>query len=257
METNKQFSLTHLALVGIGGALLAAILIAIPLGNVWRQFTLIGEGPNSSGGKGGPQPNTPIVVQGGSMTFRITKKPAQWTSVTVGTTNGYCADVSVNDVSELELDGVELTNGGTATNPTGWIGLTAPWTLNLYGRVPSSAAGVNPSQSGIALSAQPKSCLGTSGTSILLLPIGQAGFYLSSNELDDDDPASSKKPAVSVRYRDLSSSSSNCIGPNGPGATGDEDICERISTIQATINSTTYTYNCRNGECTIGIGKPE
>jgi hypothetical protein len=254
MDTNKQFSLTHLALVGIGGALLAAILIAIPAGIVWRQFNLDASGPNSWG-KGGPQPNTPIVVQGGSMTFRSRDKARQWKPVTVGKANGYCVDGA--DVSELELDGVELTSGGTPTNPTGWIGLTAPWTLSLYGRMPSSSPGVNVSQNGVTLSAQSKSCAGTSGTSVLLLPIGQAGFYPPSDELDDDDTASSAKPALSVRYRDMSSTSSYCIGPNGSAATGDEDVCERMSTIQATINSTTYTYNCRNGECTIGIGKPE
>jgi hypothetical protein len=259
METNKQFSLMHLALVGIGGALLAAIVIAIPAANVLRQPKIFGQ-PGGVGGRGNSDTDTPIVVQGGSMTFRSKDSSNRW----VASGNGYCLDGA--DISALELNGVELTRkpqpASTPPNPTGWIGLSPGWSLILYGRDHSQGSGTTASSAdGITLAAQDSTCKGTKpGTSVLLTPLPHPdpvthenlnGFYPIADEPDDGQKPTGDTSSPSVRFMN---SSSFCAGPNG-NLKGDEDVCERMSTIQATVNGNTYYYNCKNGECAIGIGR--
>lgn len=232
METNKQFSFTHVVLAGTGGVLLTAIVVLI-----LAKAGLFEKIESLFGPSKGDQTNTPIVVQGGAIRFQSNGIDwAEGPKDANGNVTQYCAGGV--DISRLKLSHVSPT---PATNP---ITLTSDWSLQIQ-------ADNSQTSGGITLSAHAnQSCPygGGGSPSIQLTPTGIGGFYSTRDEDGDG--------WYNVRYRDMSGQL-QCAGPNGNGEKGDEDVCERIKSIQLTVNGATNTYNCPDSRCSIKIGKPK
>jgi hypothetical protein len=199
---------------------------------------------------------SPIVVRGGSMTVRTTFGSGGW--VPHGNLT-FCSDGV--DTSYVELIGVTNSQYNV---PTALANINADWTITINGRAHTdyktnhSSA---PSTNGIVITSQmKKSCGGGEGKSILLAAIIPASgttyssFYQDEASVHEDSTSSTVITAK--RFLDTTGS---CISPN-TNNTADEDTCERASTITFAVPASTgtpYTYNCTDGECVIGIGKPK
>jgi hypothetical protein len=180
--------------------------------------------------------DSPVTVRGGAMTVR-TKDQGGW--VNIGN-NSWCTDIGDLGAFSISLDA--LTGTKPSTFPVGS-------TLTINGR----AGNNDDPDNGIQLTSQTGGCGNESGPSIKLSPITSATstsfFYPDASSVNEDGGKIKAK-------RFWNQNSKNCVGPNPAAtATGDEDTCERASTIALTVSGATSTYRCKNGECVIGIGK--
>lgn len=185
--------------------------------------------------KGRLKVDSPIKVRGGAMTFR--SKNVTWQQGTVSGATSPCYFLDGVGISSISTD-ASYASGGTAPSLNN---LTAGWSMTLNGRNPSNPKQASPN--GITIKTQDASCNGSVHTMILLplSPTNAAAFY--PGELQTED-------GYMERFVDNSSS---CQGPSG-SRSGDEDLCERMSTISLVLaGSSTYNYLCRNGECEIDI----
>ena len=230
----RRIKLTEVGFAGILGGGIVAGVAALAIGFI--------PGIHLGLTKGGGTTNPPIKVRGGAMTFRAPKK---WMPIVFNSLASFCSDKA--DISAIAFADVQIQNSASLTTPLEIAQLQKGWTMKLLGRDSH-----NPG-SGVLVTAQQQSCTGTQGISSLVLSPqndGNSLFYTTDGPDDDG--------TKSVRFENKT-----CGGPGG-GASGDEDVCEHISTITLTLDkadapgssTTSYVYQCTNGDCTIGIGSP-
>jgi hypothetical protein len=195
--------------------------------------------------------DSPIKVRGGAMAFR---SKSQWTQETSSGQVAYYLNSA--DISSITFTGV-------TPPPSAPILPTGCWTMTLKGRLPA-----NPSQesaNGITIQALDGSCNPPSGYhAITLTPFGSAGFYPEDYKPDDDGTFIERfmDTTLDVPSHGTTAPVPGCQGPSGlsSNVTGDEDICERMSTISLVLYTgptpgSSTTYKCKNGDCEIDIGK--
>ena len=228
--TEKRFTLLHVGIIATICVVATAAFIVI------IQYV-----------KSQPVTSSPIKVRGGAMTARTSiGKNGGW----VSNGSGYCTNV---DITQFSTDAAPVSSAPAPANPTS---LLADWTMVVFGRNPNDGS---QSGNGFKFQAQPQKCDGSKGTSVLLTPYGSNGAFYATELGTDDDGVTQKR-----RFRDTTpdnqSGAPGCAGPNVPSTpgllNGDEDRCERMSTIQfdEPAASKHYQYTCTNGECAVCIG---
>jgi hypothetical protein len=187
--------------------------------------------------------DTPIKVRGGSMTFF--RKGTAWTQKAGPS---ICAEVdNLSQVRTEGFDDQKLPDGiipGTtsAKNP---VPLPLNWTLKIYGGEPSHKHGVE-------LVSKHNNCSGSDSTknSVTITPFGDAkvtSFYDS-----DMNKEPHSKKSYYIRFFD----------PNCATKTLDQDMCERVTSIQIFDNGVSPSapsgfIDCPDLDCTVRIGTPK
>lgn len=228
MGETKSYRLSHLVVTGTVCVLLATGIFAALL----AFFNPRGSGAPS-----------PIKVRGGAMTVRSVKA---WTQASA---TSWCSDIS--DLSHLSFkDATAVSSSGSGPIPLAFDKLsTTSWTLTIAGRNSHSAS------DGVIITPNlTNNCAGSTGLSIVIASTGTYGAFYGNDGVVD--------VGYAKRFQDTDTA--DCTGPDGfkdahgTIATGDEDLCERMSGFTLALQTTvaqTYTYACPNGECTINIGK--
>src|ERR1700761_1660428 len=164
--------------------------------------------------------------------------------------------------TEIELDGVTASPIPSPKAPGTVVStyVKPPWKMDLYARLrdgsPSTTDGLHVEsthdcmlQSGGAKHGVVVTAFGSMSK---VYPYGDFTTVM----LDEDALIRRRYEHIDPRYENPDLRPTN-IGPactSTPDATGDEDVCEHMSTI--TIKEGTNapkSYNCTSGECTIGI----
>jgi len=193
--------------------------------------------------------DSPVVVRGGAMTIRTKETTYGW--IMGADVDHYCTNIS--NLSWFGTDADLQTGTQPSTFPAGS-------TVQMQGRqflgvgVGGSA---KDSQNGILLTAQSVTCTGTAGFSILLAPMNGSSY---SHFYQDEAALNEEGNGKVVRGKRFMDTTATCLGPSptyNSAPTGDEDTCERGSTITVIVPGAaggTSTYRCKNGECAVGIG---
>jgi hypothetical protein len=207
--------------------------------------------------------DSPVVVRGGAITIRTTDTTDGWVSAAGGTV--YCTYIPLGSPLNLYPSGVDKINGTTPISDP--LPLTGTWKVTINGRAPKYVPptpaspgywdSTTPSANGIVLQGSNSNCTGATSTqsTVVLTTTGTYGrLYLPDIGLHEESTVDTAK-----RFMDTTPNSgatpSICAGPNSNLTTGNEDSCERASTITVTTSAGSYSGRCRNGECTLGIGK--
>ena len=247
MTESKSFRLSHLGLAGAFGVLVGGGIFAFIFQD-YHKHPL-----------GGANPPSPIKVRGGAMTAR-TMNSGQWQ--TIGTDlqhrNIYCSDT--DDVSWIDFFEAAGVSSGAIETPTG---LPAGWSMKIYGRTYAPATGTTaassqPSSNGLLLKSQAGGCLaGDTSSFSVILSIYEDDGGSNAQFYKDSATGTDSNGGYAEKFEDMSK---GCAGPNGGAIqTGNEDVCERASTIEFTFtppggSKSTSIYNCTDGECSIYIG---
>ena len=237
------------------GAIVLASLLTIAAarsGVRWARKFL----DTMSGARG--TPNMPIGVGGGAMTIHGVG-PAGVTTLQSGGSGPCLVLVPIwfnPGLTEIELDGVTTTPIPTPNAPgtTTSMLVTRPWRMDMYARsrngAPSATQGLHVESTDACI----QNNNGIAHHGIAVVPFGNMSRVypygdLTSIILDEDG-------LIRKRYEQDDSRQENihfkCT--DKPDGTGDEDVCEHMSTITITQgNNTPQHYNCTSGECMIGI----
>lgn len=230
MPNGEKVGSLSIGLVGAAGALVAAVITLI-----------IARFEPSLLGLQRIRGNSPIKVQGGSMSARVDKNTGPWQVDGAGYCLAYAPNqLSLNDtLPKISGNKTQFTTSGTT------------WALVLYGADPTQKV-LSPSSNGIKMEETTVACNGNtaSGYAIHLSLVNSAKFYPVIKQEKDGSSA--------LRFEDttpgVGGDPSVCSGPNG-NPNGDEDGCERLSQINVTIGSNSYgAYDCQTRECSVELG---
>ncbi len=198
--------------------------------------------------------NMPVGVGGGAMTVRSDDGVGS-----VPNTNTNCLILKsytpgLSSDSEIELDGVTQGQGVPSTPQKGIserILAATPWTMDMYTRKRNGSLLDSPTE-GLHFQWIPVCTQGSTnyhGIVVTVDTVGSTSYStvydygnLAKTDLDEDG---SKR----LRYK---SKKPDCT--KTPDGTGDEDMCEHMSTIVIKDNNgSNPKYNCTSGECQLGI----
>jgi hypothetical protein len=238
----------------VGAIVIAALLtvVAARSGQRWARMVV----DKATGGKGSP--NMPIGVGGGAMSIHGAG-PAGVTTLQSGGSGPCLVLVPIwfnPGLTEIELDGVTTTPIPTPNAPgtTTSMLVTRPWKMDMYARsrngAPSATQGLHVESTDACI----QNNNGIAHHGIAVVPFGNmSSVYpygdLTSVLLDEDGLIRRRYEIDDSRHENIPL---KCT--DKPDATGDEDVCEHMSTI--TIQEGTKQpkrYNCTSGECSIGI----
>jgi len=231
MNTDNQFSLRHVVIAVIGGFALSAIVLLGILVKIGLLKSLFGSHPI------GDQTDTPIVVQGGSMTFRTTSFNGGFNPTSNGT---YCVFLGPQN-SSLLLEVTQLGNEPVVSESVSQGGQ-----IDLFGHLRSQGS---ESSNGVEVAVVNGTCNSHDGLIAILTPEPAANgatgsdFYAYRNNGSDDDGTRIE------RFKDT-------MCTNAPDAQGDEDSCERLSNIyinpqQTSQPKTGIRIPCTDGACEV------
>jgi hypothetical protein len=241
MSNEKRVGFVSVGLVGVAGALVAGLAT---LAIAYLDPGLLGLQPIRG--------NSPIKVQGGSMSVSVKKSTGPWQVESVDAKNNpteYCLAYAPTQISLN--DAVPETSGNPIQFPTSSTGTLTAWTLTLYGADPTQNV-LSPSHNGFMMQESTNPCKGAtaSGYALHLTLVQNAAFYPIVKQEKDNSTA--------VRFEDttpgVGGAPSICSGPDG-NPNGDEDGCERLSQIAVTIGATSYgLYDCQARDCSVDVG---
>jgi hypothetical protein len=210
--------------------------IALALLLVVATYLIRNAIPACLGPNGGKGKDSPILVQGGSMTaFTVTPGAASGWGPPSGPPSNptYCINV---DTSYIQFeDGINSYPPLSSLNPT--------WEVDIYGHDVTDTTGHKQTINGLKLIAAPQKCPGTTSpltTSVSASAIGGT-FYLSPL------PTTSKYTG-NLRFLD-----------NTHDCGSDEDFCERMALVRVKSNAGVVLgeFPCVDGECSVSIGTPQ
>jgi len=191
------------------------------------------------------------------MTFRVKGSWGQDSS------NGgaNCAQVDTSTIELIDVSAEPLASPVAVEHIT--IPVTGNWQIDLFGRTSQGdPAGDFPTgaqfPNGIRVRTTSNCVINSApGSGVVLIPepnnaMGNptSGFYSGGQNIDSEDGTTHMR-----RYQDK-----YCATP----ASGDEDQCEHMGSIYINTSFTNtprsspaYKFRCLNGECTVGLGKPQ
>ena len=204
--------------------------------------------------------DSPILISGGSMNVFSQNN---WSTIT----NGVSTQIGDGSATynNIILDGVAPMDPKTLT-PSSWYGVGVPWSIYLHGRYPNGAVlkpilvGV-PNPDGLKLCQRTTTgnadCDVASALPVTfdashpsLIPAdGNGGFYKPDNY---GVLLSDLITKLYLRRYHYIGNDATCLEPNG-------GLCEHIGQIDVTFQtgvgtSTTSSFRCLNGTCSIQIG---
>jgi hypothetical protein len=218
----------------------------------------------ATGGRGSP--NMPIGVGGGAMSIHgagpvgVVHFPSGSVAPCLVLEPGLI--YGLTGKTEIELDGVTTSPIPLPKAPGTVVSAYVKhhWTMDLYARLrdgsPSTTDGlhIESTHDCKLQSGGPKHgvIVTAFGSMSKVYPYGD----LTSVILDEDGLIRRRYERIDSRYENLDLKPAN-IGSactSTPDGTGDEDVCEHMSTITITEGTKPpKSYNCTSGECTIGI----